>query len=35
MTSHETGKKLTEQLILTKTKSQNLQTIRHLNLWGN
>ena len=31
----EKGKKLTEDLILAKTKPINLSAIKNLNLWGN
>jgi len=29
------GKELTKELIVTKTKSNNLESIKNLNLWGN
>ncbi len=33
--SSNVGKTLTMELVLTKTKSDNLQNIKNLNLWGN
>ena len=35
MSSKNTGKPLTKDLIFTKTKSDNLHSIKNLNLWGN
>jgi hypothetical protein len=35
MTSKIAGKQLTTELIFTKTKSDSLQNIKNLNLWGN
>ena len=35
MSSKTFGKPLTRDLIFTKTKSDNLQSIKNLNLWGN
>lgn len=29
------GKVLTQELVFNKTKSDNLQSIKNLNLWGN
>lgn len=29
------GKVLTQELVFNKTKSDNLQNIKNLNLWGN
>lgn len=35
MSSKNVGKPLTMDLVFTKTKSDNLQNIKNLNLWGN
>jgi Leucine-rich repeat (LRR) protein len=35
MSSKDLGKPLTTDLVFTKTKSDSLQNIKNLNLWGN
>jgi hypothetical protein len=35
MSSKSVGKALTTELVFTKTKSDSLQNIKNLNLWGN
>ena len=35
MSSKNAGKPLTADLVFTKTKSDSLQNIKNLNLWGN
>lgn len=35
MSSKNMGKPLTADLVFTKTKSDSLQNIKNLNLWGN
>lgn len=35
MSSKIVGKPLTADLVFTKTKSDSLQNIKNLNLWGN
>ena len=35
MSSKNSGKPLTADLVFTKTKSDSLQNIKNLNLWGN
>ena len=35
MSDKNIGKELTYDLIVSKTKSSNLESIKNLNLWGN
>ena len=35
MSNNSKGKPLTLELVLTKTKADNLANIKNLNLWGN